>query len=333
MKVLVTGCGGNIGIDIIRSLRDRHDVVVCDISKYQLEFGKALVDTAYLLPPVSRPEEFTSEFNRICEKERVDLVLSNPDPEVEYIATHRKDFDAEFFLMGEEYARHCINKHLTYELLKGLADFPATREVGDEDGIREFFEKHEGPFWMRAAEGAGGRGSIMVKDLNHALHWFDYWKDKNWKWVIHEYLPGRNFNWTALVKGGEVITSASMERLEYLMRQVSVSGVTGNVSRCITVHDERLNKLGLEVCKKFRTRGIVSIDIKEDSGGVPNITEVGIRLAGRPWLYTRAGANLAQAITEIVDGKEVSLPQLNPTRPGMTEIRQVDIEPVIIGGE
>jgi glutathione synthase/RimK-type ligase-like ATP-grasp enzyme len=148
--------------------------------------------------------------------------------------------------------------------------------------------------------------------------------------MIQKYLPGKNFNWTALVIDGKVITSAAMQRLGYLMKHVSVSGVTGNVSKCETVHDERLNQLGKKVCQKFKTCGIVSIDLKEDQDGTPNITEIGIMFAGRPWLYTCAGANLPQAVTEIMQGKTVNLPQFNAPKPGVIEVRQVDVEPAII---
>jgi carbamoylphosphate synthase large subunit len=330
-KVLVTGCGGNIGMDVIRSLKQtNHEVIGCDMDSHNLHFGRKLLKRVYNVPGASEPG-YADAVNEICRKEKVELMFVNPDVEIEFVAMNREKFDAKVFMVGREYAEKCMDKRLTFEFLKDMAEFPKTVEIGSEKGLEEAFMSMKPRLWMRAAVGAGGRGSIIVNDIIHALRWMEYWGEKKWKWILQEYLPGRNFNWTSLVLDGEVVTSGAMERLGYLMEHVSVSGVTGNVRLAKTIHDRRLNEIGEKVCSKFKnSSGIVSIDLKEDEQEIPNITEVGIRFAGRPWLYACAGANFASAVVDIYDGKQVKMPKFNAPEAGILEVRQVDIEPVIV---
>jgi glutathione synthase/RimK-type ligase-like ATP-grasp enzyme len=151
-------------------------------------------------------------------------------------------------------------------------------------------------------------------------------------WMVQEYLPGRNLNWTGLFRDGELLGAAAMERLEYFLGKVSMSGVTGQVSACETVSVPEAARAAEDAVRELSAHpsGLFSVDLREDAEGRPRITEVNPRPAGRPWLYTLAGANLPLAALRALTGREVG-DAIRPEGPeiGLRLHRQLDVEPVV----
>nr|AIF04738.1 carbamoyl-phosphate synthase large subunit (carB, CPA2) [uncultured marine group II/III euryarchaeote KM3_176_D09] len=330
MKVLVTGIGGNIGMDLARSLRQaEHAVVGTDMDPRNLLIGQQVADAVHPAPPARSPGYYDA-LNAIIADEGVTLVLCNPDGELELVSPQRDRLVAPLFALPERLVATFLDKGRTVEFLDGLAATPRTLAVRGAADLARAFEKLEPPLWLRATAGAGGRGSILVRELDEATAWLHYWREHRWEWLAQEYLPGRNFNWTGILWEGELVTSGSSERLDYLMAAAAVSGITGNIRTGRTLHDERLNVIGAAICERLDGSGTVSVDLREDRDGNPLVTEINARFAARPWLYTGAGANFAAAIIELAEGRRPQMPKFDAPQAGMLEIRQVDAEPVII---
>ena len=70
------------------------------------------------------------------------------------------------------------------------------------------------PLWLRATEGAGGLGSTPVDHVDVGWHWIQYWRmrGKDWRFVAHELLGGRNLAFTSLWNDGEIVCSQVRER-------------------------------------------------------------------------------------------------------------------------
>jgi carbamoyl-phosphate synthase large subunit len=94
--------------------------------------------------------------------------------------------------------------------------------------------------------------------------------------ILQEYLPGRDLAFDSLWFKGELITSYARERLEYALKHVSLSGITGTPSIARTIKDQKLNQIGVEAVKALDSEphGFFSVDAKEDIVGKPVITEV-----------------------------------------------------------
>jgi carbamoyl-phosphate synthase large subunit len=150
--------------------------------------------------------------------------------------------------------------------------------------------------------------------------------------MIQEFLPGRNLNWSAVYADGTLVASAAMERLQYLLGNVAPSGVTGQVKLCATVVDERIAQISDQVVRAIdpTPHGIYSVDLRENEDGNPRVTEINPRLAGRPWLFANAGANLPLAAVRTLRGHEIG-DAIEPggLRAGVQLYRHVDIEPLL----
>ena len=89
-------------------------------------------------------------------------------------------------------------------------------------------------------------------------------------------MPGRNIAFHSLWKDGELVTSMARERLEYIYSYLAPSGIMGTPAVQKTVLDKEVNKISTEAVLAVDSNfnGIASVDLKENTEGVPCVTEI-----------------------------------------------------------
>jgi carbamoyl-phosphate synthase large subunit len=278
-KVLVTGAGGPAGINFVTSLRTAPEkmlLVGTEANEYFLHL--ATTDKKYLIPKATRPD-YIDALNEIIRKETVEFLHAQPDIEVEAVSENRKKLKTNVFLPSKQAVRACQDKLEAARLWK-KNNVPVAKfaELHKESDVEKAFDELGSPLWIRATHGAGGLGSTPAPNKKAATSWLSYWKARNvdWKFIAQEHLPGRNMAFHSLWKDGELVTSMARERLEYIYPNLAPSGITGTPAVQKTIHNEAINKIGtqavLAIDSKFN--GIACVDLKENSEGVPCVTEI-----------------------------------------------------------
>jgi carbamoyl-phosphate synthase large subunit len=335
--VLVTGIGGSIGVDVCRSLRADRSIRVLggDASPWGLRIGEALCDAVVPLPRSDRePERFVAALDRIVAEQAIDFAFVNPDLELGALAAVGRLPGCVHALPPPAVIGATLDKSATVAAVGRSAELPRSREVAGTGELEPAFADLGAPLWLRASIGAGGKGAIQVGAIAEARAWIEYWVARGWsnRWLLQEYLPGKNLNWTGLYRGGELVAQTSMERLRYFLGDAAPSGVSGQVSLCATVDPARSSAIADRVVRALEPvpQGFYSVDLREDARGAPRVTEVNPRLAGRPWLYTRAGVNLPLAAVRALRGQPVG-DALAPggLTLGLHLYRQLDVEPIV----
>lgn len=336
-NVLITGIGGSIGIDVARSLRADPDIRIigCDANEWGLRQTRELVDESVSVPRADRdPRGYLDTLGALIGERDVAFAFVNPDPELEALAALRETVPCPSSMPPIDTVGVTLDKARTVARAGDAGGFPATTEVASEEDLRHAFAALGSPLWMRSAVGAGGRGSLVVEDADEAGAWMRYWnrRGKDYQWVLQEYLPGANINWTGLYVGGELLVTAAMERLAYFLGGTTASGVSGQVSRCGTVDPARYHELCDRVVRALDAtpHGVYSVDLRHDARDQPRVTEVNPRLAGRPWLYTNAGVNLPLAVARALTGAAIGdAVASGGLQLGLELYRQLDIDPVV----
>jgi carbamoyl-phosphate synthase large subunit len=334
--VLVTGAGGPAGVNFVRSLREAETpyyIVGTDIDRYHLEWPE--VDAAYEAPRSSDPG-YVDFLNGVIEREQVELVHPQPDGEVRVISENRDRLTARTFLPAKESIRVCQDKH---ESARVWADAGVQRTesilIESREDLERAAEEVGLPFWLRATEGAGGLGSTPVDQVDVGWHWIQYWRmrGKEWRFVAHELLGGRNLAFTSLWNDGEIVCSQVRERLEYIYPYLAPSGVTGTPVRAVTRVRPDVDEIATKAVRAIdpNASGVWSVDLKEDSAGVPRPTEVNCgRFFTTSYFFTAAGVNIPDLYVRLAYGEELpELPPYSLLEEGINWIRHIDCPAVL----
>ena len=331
----MTGAGGSAAANFVASLKlapEPFFVVGADVSRYHLELAD--VDARFLLPRVDE-ESYLDALNRLLERERIDFVHAQPDPEVLYLARHRDLVAAGVFLPGTA----------TIELCQDKADFAAAltaagvpcpehahprSEAELAEAASALLTRHERA-WLRAIRGAGARAALPVTTPDQAVSWARYWSEVRGltvaDFMISEFLPGREFAFQSLWRDGSLVQSQTRERVQYLFGSLVPSGQTSTPSVARTVQRPDVAEIAREAVRAIdpHANGVFCADLKEDASGHPRVTEIN---AGRFFttsnFFAAAGLNMPYDYLRLAAGEAVP-ERIEPLEEGLYWIRMVDM--------
>lgn len=341
-RILITGCGGPIGVNVTRSLRLAPEpiyLVGTDCNRYHLHL--ALTDVALPIPPARELAAYRDALRQLVADERIEMILPTHPAEVRALAAIRDELPAvRFFLPPQAVIHAAHDKWRTNQLLAAAGvPVPRTFMLDDEDAVERVFATLETrPVWVRGAgvPGAGiGIASLPCREVRHAAAWVDHWR--GWgKMIASEYLPGRNLTWAGLFAEGRLVASQARERLEYVLPHVSPSGITGAPAVSRTIDSGEIHAIGLAAVRALapEPHGIFFVDLKADAAGAPLVTEINAgRFGTTIHFYSEAGFNFPWVAVQLAYGEwPPSEPIIDPIAPDTYWIRTLDCGPVLLRG-
>lgn len=341
-RVLVTGSGGPLGVNVTRSLREASAprfLVGTDANRYHLPLS--LTDVTVLIPPAKAGEPYVDALNRIIERFHIDVVLPTHPVEVRAVSANRHRIGARVFLPDDEVIRAGDDKYASWQVWKAAGlPLPYTRLIeSPADLERAFAEIGSTPVWVRGSGAPGlgiGVASLPCKSLGVAQAWVEH--HQGWGGMAaSEYLPGANLTHMSVWRDGELVTCASRERLAYVLPHVSPSGVTGAPAVTRTTHRADVREIGLAAVRAIdpRPHGAYFVDLKADAQDRPRITEVNVGRCGTTvHFYTRAGVNFPDLLVRLALGQAVPQYPVHDAAPAdLYWVRTLDCGPALIEGE
>ncbi len=324
-SLLVTGAGGSAGHNVCWSLRVSKDgkkvlLTGTDADRTSLELNP-WIDYAFHLPGAHN-RNYVQTLNKVIEREGVEAVFPQPDPEVERISNDRQKLDAKIFLPDAETVSNCLDKYAALSRWHAakLRRQPVVLSSKDRE-VNQKIRMLEFPCWIRAREGAGGLLSCLAKEWNTVDHWVRFHWEQGIKtdFIAEEYLPGRDYCFMSIWQNGNLVTSMVRERLSWVGHRLIGSGGTSKLNR--VVHSERVNQNAMEAIRALskKPHGIFCVDLKENLEHVPFPTEINcrfttnvhyltlasIRLGHQEWNFPWIAARLAVG-EEIPDCKKLN---------------------------
>jgi len=308
-------------------------IVGTDANAIHLALSQA--DVNYELPPVN-DDAYLMRLNNVIEEEGVEFVHAQPDVETFFLSERRRELRARTLLPSHETIELCADKQALAERLAGT-EVPTghTHPVSDEEKlvevVNELLALHP-RVWVRARRGAGGKASLPVTSAEQAVMWARYWSTNGvpiCDFMAAEFLPGREFAFQSIWQDGQLITSQARERTEYLFGYLTPSGQTSSPAVARTVHRQDVNEIATAAVKAADpdATGIFCVDLKEDTDGVPCVTEIN---AGRFFttsiFFSEAGCNMPYYYTLLAYGE--ALPEMarwNALPEGLYWVRLMDM--------
>ena len=345
-KLLVTGSGGIGGVNFIRSLRfaeiqcyEKFFIVGTEYNIHYIEFPD--VDVRFTTPKHS-DKNFIPTLMELIKEYGLEFLHPHPSSEARVVSEKRNIFEelnVRLYIPRPEDIMP--SKFYVYGRLKSnKVPAPQTINVESMDDIDEAFREIGSPLWIRATTGAGGRLSLKVSSPEEAKLWVKLnviqGRIKENEFIIQEYLPGRDLAFDSLWFNGKLVTSYARERLEYPLKHISLTGITGTPSVAKIIYDDEVNTIGIAAVKALNPNphGFYSVDLKEDLAGKPKVTEVDGKwhttspLWGYAFakVYDKPEYNIVYAYIQLgLDGKLKYEPELTNLFPeGHYLIRQMD---------
>jgi carbamoyl-phosphate synthase large subunit len=342
-SLLVTGACGVTSRTIVRALRRsprfaRTRLVGIDVCDNPFALHEGLYARIWRVPRLDEPGRYRELVTRICERERLDAAIVVPEPEVLFWAEHAMPVPA--LLPPPAFARHAISKARVYESLRGTGLVPAFDVLP-----RAAIAAGEADAWLGrgawlrdVSEGStSGKGALHVRHPDEARAWLTL-NPTTERFMVSDYLPGRNLACLLLFHDGELVKTGSYERLEYFMARTAVSGVTGNICQGRLVNDGQALAVSLQAVSRLcamtgeRMSGLVTVDLRCDAQDRPRITEINLRQVAAASAFAEVpGANLAEAQVLLALGRaDLVGPREVRFSPHTRLLRDIDGTPVYV---
>lgn len=276
-----------------KEIKDKGVVVATDMSALAPAIYEA--DKYYIVPRMTEPG-YVDVILGICEKEKIDGVLSLIDPELSLLAENKDKFaSVGSKVIGSSYelCEMSLDKYEMYNWLKKHG-YKCAKSYMDKE---EFFADIESgkakyPVFVKPARGSASISISKVYDKETVELLFAH--DKGL--MLQEFLEGQEIGADVYIDmiSGEIVSIFTKKKIK--MR-------AGETDKAVSFKDDKLMELIRKFVSKAGYRGQIDIDIF-DVDGEYYISEVNPRFGGGyPHAY-ESGANHMKFIVNNLAGIE-----------------------------
>lgn len=295
MNILITSAGRRVKViqyfmDEVNSSNGSIITTDMDPNAPALYFS----DFDYIVPSIA-DENYIIELLKICEKHKVSAVLSLIDPELGILAANKKYFiekNIKLVISEVETVEMCFDKYSTFQFfqqenLEAVPTFISKEKIMEQvaNGTFEF------PLIAKPRKGSASEGIRLVKDVlelqnidtqSENLLFQPYFKDK--EYGVDVYID---------LLTGELVDIFIKEKLR--MR-------SGETDKSVSVHNERIEALIIDLIDKTDFIGPIDIDVFEYKGKY-YLSEINPRFGGGyPHAY-ECGINFPKYIIRNLQGE------------------------------
>lgn len=272
MRILILSCGTRSKlIEYFKKDRNYFDVVVgTDCS----ELAPALYacDKYYIVPRIT-DKKYMSEILKICESDKIDVVVPLFEDELVFMAQNKSEFAKRGILLvvsDEDTVNICRNKKNLYNCLinENIPIIPYYDSLDDYIG-RYNAGKATFPVFVKPVSGAGSVGAMKVDNLKLLTALIENNKEEL---LIQPYIEGTEFGSDTYVDfiSGEV--SAVFTKRKLRMR-------AGETEKSVSFKDEKLFELITRTALAIGAKGPIDMDVFFYDGEY-RILEVNPRFGG-----------------------------------------------------
>jgi carbamoyl-phosphate synthase large subunit len=276
-KLLLLGCGGNAGINFVKSLKMADNsikIVGADLDAFNLISSNA--DEKVLLRAADKTEKL-KKINALIREHSIDAIHAQPDPEVMFLCQNKDNIDCNIFshsydewmLFADKL--HC-SKLWRQQLGLSFESYLLVDAIEDEKKWKNLMSKGE-RVWCRSIRGAGSKAALPVKTLNEAESWMMYWVNnkgsKKEDFMVSEYLPGQEYAVQTFWLNGNLVHAQARERLVYFFGNVMPSGQSSTPAVAKTIKEQDVYDTALKSVTSIveKPHGIYCVDLKRNSSG------------------------------------------------------------------
>ncbi len=277
MNILFLGSGGPAAIGAMKSLLDcdsqgKHKIVAVDCD--ELAAGFHFSDRSYVVPKYS-DDRYYDEILKIIKRENIDLILPTSDDVISI--SYAKDWlftDVNLFMSDYESINKCVDKFNFYKECKDKFSLPKTTDKFT-------------PVFSKPRDGKGSRGIKLIDQTKE-------------NYIYQEYLPGTEYTI-------DVLADMESNALSVIPR-IRIQTKAGISTKGRIVRNDIIEKECSKIVKHLGLKGVLCIQMKENDNREAKFIEINPRFGGGTYFTTLAGVNFVKIILDLIDGKEIKIP-------------------------
>ena len=295
-KVLVTGCGGDIGLAVGRILQEEKaadSVIGCDMQEDHA--GRIFFDRCFVAERATAPN-YMDSLLQIVEEEKVDLVVPTSEPELRTLYANDFFGQRDLFLTANLKAMEIgFDKYKTAEFLReNKLPYPWTRVAATEAPL-------EFPCILKSRTGCGSKNvqRLTEEDYNNRG---SYSEDD----IFQEFIAEDDEEYTC-----GLFRSASGEIRTIIFRRK----LRGDVTGCGVVEEHSsIRELLYTLAKKLELRGSINVQLRLRDE-IPYVFEINPRFSSTVRFRHRLG--FSDVIWSMQDYCEKPLTEYIPAAAGI----------------
>jgi carbamoyl-phosphate synthase large subunit len=292
--ILVPGAAAPAGINAIKSLRmgGFQGKIVATDSSY-LSPGFFMCEVNEVIPEADN-HSFIDRLNEIVEKYGVNLLLPTSGFDIYPYSEFRDQLikRGAFPVVSDmDSLVTCKDKKLTYERLKSKFDLPFT--TTDPNEISSF------PVMAKPRYGKGSRDIMRLDNTDDIGYVTSKMKDL----IFQEFLPGTEYTI-------DVLSDLDKKAILAVPR-IRIQTKAGISTKGRILKNRRIEEECKQIADFIGIRGPSCIQMKEDANGIIKLVEINPRMGGGTIFTTLAGANFPMMLIDMVEHKQVKMPEVN----------------------
>lgn len=346
MNILISGVGGPTPRSISRSIKiskynEKSKLYGTDINPYAHGLYESELYEKNILVPGATNEKYWDTIKAFVQDNDIKYAMIHPEKAALEWSLYKKEggiWPCKTILPDYDLVKVLMDKGAMTTILSDSGLVPKSYVINPKDF--DFVKLEEAlsyPFWIRSTSGSSGLGSLKVENRESLKNWFTINPNIS-EFIASTFLPKRNLACKLLYHNGELIRSASGERVNYIMSKVAPSGITGNTSFGRLLNEPSLVKQATSAmdllfkATNTKKHGFFTADFKEDSTGIPYITEINIRMVAFNYSFALGGANFSEDILALMSDDQSfdKNYKMYDFEPGTIFLREVDVEPILM---
>lgn len=292
--ILVPGAAAPAGINAIKSLRmgGFQGKIVATDSSY-LSPGFFMCEVNEVIPEADN-HSFIDRLNEIVEKYGVNLLLPTSGFDIYPYSEFRDQLikRGAFPVVSDmDSLVTCKDKMLTYDRLKSKFDLPFT--TTDPTEISSF------PVMAKPRYGKGSRDIMRLDNTEDIGYVTSKMKDL----IFQEFLPGTEYTI-------DVLSDLDKKAILAVPR-IRIQTKAGISTKGRILKNRRIEEECKQIADFIGIKGPCCIQMKEDANGIIKLVEINPRMGGGTIFTTLAGANFPMMLIDMVEHKQVKMPEVN----------------------
>lgn len=292
--ILVPGAAAPAGINAIKSLRmgGFQGKIVATDSSY-LSPGFFMCEVNEVIPEADN-HSFIDRLNQIVEKYGVNLLLPTSGFDIYPYSEFRDQLikRGAFPVVSDMNSLvTCKDKMLTYDRLKSKFDLPFT--TTDPTEISSF------PVMAKPRYGKGSRDIMRLDNSDDIGYVTSKMKDL----IFQEFLPGTEYTI-------DVLSDLDKKAILAVPR-IRIQTKAGISTKGRILKNRRIEEECKQIADFIGIKGPCCIQMKEDANGIIKLVEINPRMGGGTIFTTLAGANFPMMLIDMVEDKQVKMPEVN----------------------